>query len=57
MTGHPAAPAPSIWPVTIALGLAILCAGVITHWVIVLGGAILSLLALVGWTVDAVRGE
>ncbi|HEX9495400.1 MAG TPA: cytochrome c oxidase subunit 4 [Candidatus Limnocylindria bacterium] len=57
MTERHAAPGPSIWPVTLALGLSILCAGVITHWVIALGGALLAALALVGWVVDAVRGR
>jgi len=50
------APRPSIWPVTLALGVSITCAGVITHPVILTGGALLTVAALVAWTVDAVRG-
>lgn len=57
MTGQPAAPAPSIWPVTLAFGLATLCAGVITHWLIALGGALLAGVAVVGWVTEAVRGR
>ena len=49
-------PRPSIWPVSLALGVSIACAGVITHWVILVGGALLTVLALGAWIVDAVRG-
>jgi hypothetical protein len=47
---------PSIWPVAFALGVSIACAGVITHWVVLAGGALLSVLALAAWIVDTVRG-
>ena len=47
---------PSIWPVTLALGVAIACAGVITHWSVLAAGAVLTVVALGGWVVDAVRG-
>ena len=50
-------PQPSIWPVALALGVSIACAGVITHWVILLGGALLAAVALGGWVVDAVRDD
>ena len=50
------APQPSIWPVALALGMAIACAGVITHWVVLLGGALLAAVALASWVVDMVRG-
>ena len=49
-------PRPSIWPVSLALGVSIACAGVITHPVILVGGALLAVLALGGWIVDAVQG-
>jgi len=52
--GHPARP--SIWPVTLALGVSIACAGVITHPVVLAGGALLTALALAAWVVDTVRG-
>lgn len=47
---------PSIWPATLALGVSITCAGVLTHPVILAGGALLTVIALAGWAVDAVRG-
>ena len=50
-------PRPSIWPVALALGVSIACAGVITHWVILVGGALLAALALAAWIVDTVRGD
>jgi hypothetical protein len=49
-------PRPSIWPVALALGVSITCAGAITHWVILVGGALLTVLALGAWIVDEVRG-
>ena len=55
MTEHHLA-RPSIWPVALALGVSIACAGVITHWVILVGGALLAVLALGAWVVDMVRG-
>jgi len=49
-------PRPSIWPVTLSLGVSMACAGVITHPVVLAAGAFLSILALGGWVADAVRG-
>ena len=49
-------PRPSIWPVTLALGVSMTCAGAITHPVVLVAGALLSILALGGWVADAVRG-
>jgi hypothetical protein len=56
MSVHGTAPRPSIWPVALALGISIACAGVLTHWVILAGGALLAAVALAAWIVDAVRG-
>jgi hypothetical protein len=50
-------PRPSIWPVTLALGVSMASAGVVTHWLVVVSGALLSVLALAGWIADAARGE
>jgi hypothetical protein len=47
---------PSIWPVTLALGVSIACAGAITHPVVLAGGLLLSAFALAAWVVDVVRG-
>ena len=52
--GHP--PQPSLWPVTLALGVSIASAGVITHPVVLAGGALLAAFALAAWVVDSVRG-
>ena len=49
-------PKPSIWPVTLALGVSMACAGAITHPVVLAAGALLSILALGGWVGDAVGG-
>jgi hypothetical protein len=49
-------PRPSIWPVALALGVSIASAGVITHWVVLAGGALLSVVALAAWIIDMVRG-
>jgi len=32
------------------------CAGVITHWSVLAAGAVLTVVALGGWVLDAVRG-
>jgi hypothetical protein len=45
---------PSIWPVALALGVSIACAGVITHWVVLAGGVLLGVIALAAWIVDTV---
>jgi hypothetical protein len=42
-------PAPTPWPMVLALGLALLITGMVTHWVISLLGLILTLRATVGW--------
>jgi hypothetical protein len=52
--GHP--PRPSLWPVTLALGVSIVSAGAITHPVVLAGGAALTAFALAAWVVDTVRG-
>ena len=57
MTERHAAPGPSIWPVTLALGVSIAAAGVVTHWLVVISGLLLTIVAIAAWTLDAVRGE
>ena len=53
---EPAVPRPSIWPVALALGVSIACAGVITHWLLLAAGALLASVAVARWAVDLVRG-
>jgi Cytochrome c oxidase subunit IV len=48
-------PPPSIWPVVLALGIAILLTGLILNLVIVLVGAIVVIAALALWVRDARR--
>jgi hypothetical protein len=50
---HP--PRPSIWPAALALGVSIACAGVITHWVVLAAGVLLTVLAISAWVVDMAR--
>jgi len=42
-------PVPTVWPMVLALGIALICTGMVTHWVIALLGVILVLPAIVGW--------
>jgi hypothetical protein len=45
-------PAPTPWPMVLALGLALIITGMVTHWVISLLGLILTLRAMFGWFFD-----
>jgi len=47
MRGH--LPAPTVWPAALATGATLLAAGLITSWFVSLAGAVLMLVALVGW--------
>ena len=42
-------PSPTVWPMVLALGIALMLAGMVTHWAISLLGLILMLRASVGW--------
>ena len=42
-------PSPTVWPIVLALGIALILAGMVTHWAISLLGLILTLRASVGW--------
>jgi hypothetical protein len=42
-------PSPTIWPLVLALGVALAVSGMVTHWVITLLGVCLILPAIVGW--------
>jgi hypothetical protein len=42
-------PAPTAWPLVLGLGIALLLAGMVTHWVISLLGVVMALPAMVGW--------
>jgi len=57
MSERPAlhAPTPSIWPVTLALGVGLAVVGLVTVWPVLAAGAILIALALVGWIAQALE--
>ncbi|MDQ2833391.1 MAG: hypothetical protein M3Y50_06505 [Acidobacteriota bacterium] len=42
-------PAPTAWPMVLALGISLMLAGMVTHWVISALGAVLTLRAAFGW--------
>ncbi len=42
-------PAPTAWPMVLAVGIALIFTGMVTHWVIALLGLLLVLPAIVGW--------
>jgi hypothetical protein len=42
-------PAPTAWPMVLAMGITLLIAGMVTHWVISLLGLIFTLRSMVGW--------
>ena len=48
-TGTVQLPAPTAWPMVLALGIALMLAGMVTHWVISLLGLVMAVPAIVGW--------
>ncbi len=55
--GHVHLPAPTIWPMVLALGVSLLLTGMVTHWVISLLGLLLLLRAAVGWFLEVLPHE
>ena len=49
MPGAVELPAPTAWPMVLALGIALMLAGMVTHWAISLLGLLLALRAMWGW--------
>lgn len=49
MTGEIHLPAPTAWPFVLALGIALMMAGLVTHWAVSLLGILLALRAAWGW--------
>jgi hypothetical protein len=49
------APAPSIWPVTLAVGVALFVIGVLSSWILVLAGAVVFVVAVFGWISQALH--
>jgi hypothetical protein len=52
-----AMPAPTVWPLVTALGITLLCAGLVTHMAVSVVGLVLFLHGLVGWWRDVLPVE
>jgi hypothetical protein len=50
-------PAPTAWPMVLALGITLVIAGMVTHWVISLLGLALLLRSVVGWFFEVLPRE
>ncbi|MGA9668110.1 MAG: cytochrome c oxidase subunit 4 [Terracidiphilus sp.] len=50
-------PVPTAWPVVLALGIALMIAGMVTHWVISLLGVVLAVRSAVGWFFEVLPHE
>jgi len=50
-------PAPTAWPMVLGLGIALMLAGMVTHWVISLLGLVMALPAAVGWFLEVLPHE
>ncbi|HEY1161104.1 MAG TPA: hypothetical protein VGE83_10760 [Terracidiphilus sp.] len=57
MTGAVQLPAPTAWPMVLALGIALMLAGMVTHWAISLLGLLLALRAIWGWFFEVLPHE
>src|ERR1700722_19886531 len=50
-------PAPTAWPMVLALGISLLITGMVTHWVISVLGLLMALRAMVGWFFEVLPHE
>jgi hypothetical protein len=50
-------PAPTVWPVTLAFGVTLLFAGLITSMAVLILGAILAVVGCIGWFLDLLPRE
>jgi cytochrome c oxidase subunit IV len=48
-------PSPSIWPVTLAIGVGLAAVGLITNWFVLVSGAVITALALYGWIAQSLE--
>ncbi|MBX5455613.1 MAG: cytochrome c oxidase subunit 4 [Thermogemmatispora sp.] len=48
----PRSPHPSLWPFVLALAIALVCLGVVTHPAVLVIGALLIVVAAVGWGLE-----
>jgi hypothetical protein len=56
-TGTIQLPAPTAWPMVLALGIALMLAGMVTHWAISLLGLLMALPAIAGWFFEVLPHE
>jgi len=56
-TGTVQLPASTAWPMVFALGIALMLAGMVTHWVISLLGLMMAVPAIVGWFFEVLPHE
>jgi len=56
-TGTVQLPAPTAWPMVLALGISLMLAGMVTHWAISLLGLMMTLPAIVGWFFEVLPQE
>ena len=50
-------PAPTAWPMVLALGISLICAGMVTNIVVGLLGLLLTIMAIVGWFLQVLPVE
>jgi hypothetical protein len=56
-TGTVHLPAPTAWPMVLGLGIALMLAGMVTHWVISLLGLVMVVPAAIGWFFEVLPQE
>jgi hypothetical protein len=56
-TGTVQLPAPTAWPMVLALGISLALTGMVTHWVISLLGLVMAVPAIVGWFFEVLPEE
>jgi Cytochrome c oxidase subunit IV len=56
-TGSIQLPAPTAWPMVLALGISLMLAGLMTHWAISLLGLLMTVPAIVGWFFEVLPQE
>jgi Cytochrome c oxidase subunit IV len=56
-TGSIQLPAPTAWPMVLALGISLMLAGLMTHWAISLLGLLMTVPAIVGWFFEVLPEE
>jgi hypothetical protein len=56
-TGAVQLPAPTAWPMVLALGISLMLAGMVTHWAISLLGLMMAVPAILGWFFEVLPQE